>query len=143
MMRHVPPYDYPKRRRRLFLAQDILQPQAFDLPTFEQGHSVVPAELKESCWGELRRSDAFYNPYESYEAASRGRYIQDRQRMVLRIDQQHSILKSQVSFRVPGGVCSDGSKRAIRPGLHPPRPTVRVDNLLSWVSVSDAPRRRP
>src|ERR1700746_1044236 len=63
--------------------------------------------------------------------------------MVLRIDQQYCILKSQVSFCAPGRVCSDGNKRAIRPGLHPPRPTVRVDNdLLSWVSVCDAPGDR-
>jgi hypothetical protein len=61
----------------VFLTQDILQPQAFHLPAFEQGHAVVPAELKGSCWGELRRSGAFYNLYESYETALRGRYIQN------------------------------------------------------------------
>jgi hypothetical protein len=103
-----------------FLTQDILQPQAFHLPAFEQGHAVVPAELKGSCWGELRRPGAFYNLYESYGTTLRWRYTYGWQEMVLRIDRQYSILKSQVSFRAPGSVCSDGNKRAIRPRLHPP-----------------------
>jgi hypothetical protein len=30
----------------VFLTQDILQPLAFHLPAFEQGHMVVPAKLK-------------------------------------------------------------------------------------------------
>jgi hypothetical protein len=76
------------------------------------------------------------------ETALRGRHTQGWQGMVLKINQQRSILKSPVSFRAPGRVCSDGSKRAIRPGLHP-RPTLGVvDDLLSWVSVSDAPGDR-
>ena len=107
MMRHVPSYDYPKGRRCFFLTQDILQPQAFHLPAFEQGHAVVPAELKGSCWGELRRSGAFYNLYESYETALRGRYIQGWQGMVLRIDQQHSIESEEGIGKAPSTLKSD------------------------------------
>ena|ERR1700751_2135459 len=63
--------------------------------------------------------------------------------MVLRIDQQHSIFEAQVSFRIKRRICFDGNKRPIRPGLHPPRPTVCIYNdLLSRASVSDAPRDR-
>ena len=36
---------------------------------------VVPTELKGSYWGELLRSGAFYNLYESYGTTLRGRYI--------------------------------------------------------------------
>jgi hypothetical protein len=108
MMRHVPPYDYPKGRRCFFLTQDILQPQAFHLPAFEQGHAAVTAELKGlSCWGELRRSGAFYNLYESYETALRGRYIQGWQGMVLRIDQQHSIELEEGIGKAPSILKSD------------------------------------
>src|SRR5271167_4224007 len=42
-----------------------------------------------------------------------------------------------MSFRAPRRVCFDGNEGMIRPGLHPPRPAVRINNnLLLWSSVS-------
>src|SRR5271170_386223 len=41
-----------------------------------------------------------------------------------------------MSFRAPCRVCFDRNEGMIRPGLHPPRPAVRINNnLLLWSSV--------
>ncbi len=48
-----------------------------------------------------------------------------------------------MSFRAPRRVCLDGNEGMIRPGLHPPRPAVRINNnLLLWSSVSYPSRDR-
>src|ERR1700684_3007121 len=42
-----------------------------------------------------------------------------------------------MSFRAPRRVRFDGNQGVIGPGLHPPRPGVRINNnLLFWSSVS-------
>src|SRR6266478_8231667 len=48
-----------------------------------------------------------------------------------------------MSFRAPRRVCFDGNEGMVRPGLHPPRPAVRINNnLLLWSSVSYPSRDR-
>src|ERR1700690_1666524 len=63
--------------------------------------------------------------------------------MIIRLHQQCSVLKSEMSFRAPRRVCLDGNEWMIRPGLHPPLPAVRINNdLLLWSSVADPSRDR-
>src|SRR6476620_3305814 len=61
--------------------------------------------------------------------------------MICRFNQHCCVLESEMSFRAPRRVCLNGNKWFVGPRLHPPRPTMRIDNdLLSRMCACDTTR---